>query len=53
MKSAEVDELIPPKNKLEDGEIIPPDKDNRGKGDIIPRKQPEPIKPGKKMLLND
>lgn len=37
----------------DDGEIIPPEKENRGNGDILPKKQPEQGAQGKKILLND
>lgn len=39
--------------KREDGELIPPGKDRRGAGELLPKKQPKPTKPGKKELLTD
>lgn len=38
--------------RIDDG-LIDPKKDNRSDGEIIPRKQPEPIEPGKEIPLND
>lgn len=39
--------------KLLIDELVDPKNDDRGKRDIIPRKEPEPIEPGKKIPLND
>ena len=36
-----------------DKELIDPTDDNRDEGEIIPRKEKEPVEPGKRIPLND
>ncbi len=38
---------------IDDGLIDPVRKNNPDDGEIIPRKKPEPVEPGKKIPLND
>lgn len=38
---------------IDDGLIDPLKKRNPDDGEIIPRKNPEPVEPGKKIPLND
>ena len=41
------------KTKIDDGLISPTKKRNPDDGEIIPRTQPKPVEPGKKIPLND
>jgi len=53
MKKIINEQLLSFWEKPDEKELIDPEKDNRGNGDILPKKQPEQGAQGKKILLND